>query len=114
MWTARRPRSTSPAPRPVPWCRGRRWPAPAPGPTLAVSGTVADASPVIVDVNGVLAAVAGGAFNATVPSPDGPLPLVATARDAALNSATDARTVTVDSGPPVIQVTAPPDGFVTS
>jgi hypothetical protein len=83
------------------------------GPTIAVSGTVQDNSPVSVEVNGLIATLASGAFNASVPVTDGAFVIHAIARDAAGNVTTVDRTVNVDSVAPVITITAPAANFVT-
>ena len=80
------------------------------GPSVAITGTVADAAIASVDVNGVPAVVSGGAFTALVPVNDGQVTLVATATDRAGNSATAAASITVDSVPPTINVVVSTDG----
>ncbi|PYQ19237.1 MAG: hypothetical protein DMF81_22525, partial [Acidobacteria bacterium] len=98
----------------------------APGPgtflrggTVEVSGTVEDAAPVIVDVNGIAALVSGEpsspahSFSASVPVTEGPLALVATARDAAGNVGRGQVEVRVDSVAPVILLIEPGTGAVT-
>ena len=75
-----------------------------PGPLVHVTGTVADASPVFVDVNGELAVVTGGVFAADVPASDGAITIVATAHDAAGTTSTASVSAIVDSVAPVITV----------
>jgi hypothetical protein len=82
------------------------------GASVDVAGTVDDASPVVVDVNGIPAVVTGPddgrrTFVATIPLLDGPLPIVATAHDAAMNVGTDTVAVAVDSIAPAISLTQP-------
>src|SRR6266568_6041065 len=80
---------------------------------VTVSGTVTDATPVTVDVNGIPLPVDGaGVFTGQVPLAEGANPLTVTARDAATNTATVARIVTLDTQAPVIVVTQPADGDI--
>src|SRR6266516_424050 len=80
---------------------------------VTVSGTVTDATPVTVDVNGVPLPVDGaGVFTGQAPLAEGANPLTVTARDAATNTATVARIVTLDTQAPVIVVTQPADGDI--
>src|SRR5881296_110098 len=80
---------------------------------VTVSGTVTDATPVTVDVNGIPLPVDGaGVFTGQVPLAEGANPLTVTARDAATNSATVVRIVTLDTQAPVIAVTQPADGDI--
>ena len=75
------------------------------GPTVEVTGTVSDASPVTAEVNGAPADLSGAApmtFVAEVSVTEGAFTLVARATDAAGNSGEDRRTISVDSTPPVI------------
>ncbi|MBI5482789.1 MAG: hypothetical protein HY906_28295 [Deltaproteobacteria bacterium] len=67
------------------------------GPTITVSGTFDDASPVSVTVNGVAATVVAGTFTAAgVPVTSGETVIAATATDAASNTSTASITVTTD------------------
>ena len=84
------------------------------GPVLHVEGTVTDLSPVLVEVNGELAAVDGGGFTADVPANDGAFTVTATARDAAANTSTANVSVVVDSVAPQISVSAPAQGLITN
>ena len=84
------------------------------GPVVTVTGTVADATPTAVLVNGMRAAVVGSAFTAAVPVADGAVTLSVVASDAAGNSATTATSVTVDSVAPVLRITAPASGSSTN
>ncbi len=80
---------------------------------VTVSGTVTDATPVTVDVNGIPLPVDGaGVFTGQVPLAEGANPLTVTARDAATNTATIVRIVTLDTHAPVIAVAQPADGDV--
>jgi hypothetical protein len=83
------------------------------GSVITVTGTVQDASSVLVDVNGQLATVSGNTFTAAVPSVDGPLVLTASAQDRAGNRATAQISIIVDSVSPAITVSEPADGLVT-
>ena len=85
------------------------------GPSLNVIGTVTDASPVVVEVNGTQATVSGGSFTAALAVVDGELTLVATAVDAAANRNTSPTVaVHIDSVPPQITFTSPLAGTVTN
>lgn len=83
------------------------------GATVNVTGTVADASPVSLDVNGVVTQAVNGAFSATIPTVEGSYVITATATDAANNVGTASVTVNIDSAAPVITVTTPQPGLVT-
>jgi hypothetical protein len=84
------------------------------GPVVTVTGTVVDATPTVVLVNGTPAAVIGSAFTAAVPVTDGAVTLSVVASDAAGNAATTATSVTVDSVAPVLRITAPAPGSNTN
>lgn len=84
------------------------------GPSFEVSGTVADASPVMLDVNGTGAPVSGGAFSLSLAGSDGPLTITATAHDAAGNVGAASIEVHLDSAPPVVTVTSPLEGSITN
>ena len=84
------------------------------GSSLQVRGTVVDASPLTLSVNGVQTVATSGAFTVTVPTTEGSFLIRAVATDAAGNVGTSEITVNVDSLPPVIHVDAPAAGFVTS
>ncbi len=84
------------------------------GGSLQAEGTVQDASPVTIEVNGVVTLATGGTFHATVPTTEGTFVIRATATDAASNVGTAQVTVNVDSNPPVITITSPPPGFITA
>jgi hypothetical protein len=83
------------------------------GATVNVTGTVQDASPVSIDVNGVTTLATNGAFTATIPTENGSYVITATATDAAANTGTASVTVNIDSAPPLITVTTPALNFVT-
>jgi hypothetical protein len=83
------------------------------GAALEVTGTVADNSPVSLDVNGIVTMATNGAFTATIPTSEGSFTILAKAVDAAGNSHTASVEINVDSTAPVINVTTPEDGFVT-
>lgn len=92
--------------------------SPAPGALLAgspaaISGTVFGTAPVNVVVNGVVAAVTGGSFSASVPLVEGPNTLVATATNA-FGEASASAAVTLDSTPPLVDITSPADGSLTA
>src|SRR6266516_3873665 len=78
-------------------------------PALAVT----DATPVTVDVNGVPWPVDGaGVFTGQAPLAEGANPLTVTAHDAATNTATVVRIVTLDTHAPASAVTQPADGDI--
>jgi RHS repeat-associated protein len=77
--------------------------------TVAVTGTVTDATAVTVNTNGTPLSVVGTAVSGTVALAYGVNPLVTTATDAAGNSTGVTRTVTRDTLPPSLTVTAPTD-----
>jgi RHS repeat-associated protein len=93
--------------------------APAPGYVtregqVQVAGTVRDATPTRVTVNGVDAERTGDAFRATVPlSAEGNNTLTVTATDAAGNRADSVRTVVRDTEAPAVALLEPADGTVT-
>jgi len=84
------------------------------GPVVTVTGTVADATPTVVLVNGLPATMSGSAFSAAVAVPDGAVTLTVVASDAAGNAATGAAAVTVDSVAPALRITAPAAGSSTN
>ncbi len=84
-------------------------------PTVTVSGTAVDATAVTVNTNGIPWTVgAGGAFSGSFTLADGANVLTTTATDAAGNTGSLVRTVTLDSVPPVLVVTAPAEGSTTT
>ena len=84
-------------------------------PTVAVGGTVTDASAVTVSVSGVpLTIGAGGVFGTIVPLLPGVNLITATATDAAGNSASASRTVIYDNTPPIITIAAPANASTTT
>ena len=83
------------------------------GATLAVAGTVDDASPVTVTVNGVAMTVEGRVFRGEVPlATEGRITLIAVATDAPGNRAEARVGIVRDATAPVLVVTAPTDGSV--
>ncbi|MET0646112.1 MAG: hypothetical protein ABW208_05775 [Pyrinomonadaceae bacterium] len=78
-----------------------------------VTGTVDDPT-ATVTVNAVAAPVAEGRFSATLPLAEGPNVLTATATTAARAVGTASIAVTLDTTPPRVTVTTPPDGFSTA
>jgi len=90
------------------------------GPTVEVRGTVADDTPVTVEVNGQPAQVTGSGpytFTATVPVADGRgVAITANARDAAdvPNTGTDGMTINVDSFAPDVFIDSPADSTVAA
>ncbi len=84
------------------------------GPILEVSGTVSDATAVIVDVNGEPMTVANGSFTGQVPASEGSTLLRATAQDAAGNQSIAERTIAVDSAAPVVTIVEPAPFTITN
>ncbi|MEX2206810.1 MAG: hypothetical protein WEF50_11335 [Myxococcota bacterium] len=80
---------------------------------ILVSGTVSGTSPLVVNVNGVAAAVTGNSFSATVPLEEGVNTVTATATNA-VGSDSAAVSVTLDTTPPIVTITAPANGAVFS
>ncbi len=80
--------------------------------SVAVSGAATE-SPTSVEVNGVAAALSSGAFSVVLTLADGLHTLTATATNAA-GSASDSVSVTVDTTPPAVTITSPPDGMLTT
>ena len=80
--------------------------------TVAVSGTVTDATTVAVKVNNVAAIVDGTTYNAAaVPLPsEGAATLTAVAVDAAGNESSASVTVNVDRTQPAVKITSPANG----
>jgi len=93
--------------------------APAPGTltaaaSVAVTGTVVDASPIAsLIVNGTPASLVGESFSAELALPLGDTTISAVATDAAGLSGSAATTITRGS-PPAIAITQPADGFETT
>lgn len=77
-----------------------------------VSGTVNDPT-AVVTINSVAATVANGQFSVQVPLAEGPNILTASAT-AASGTGTASIQVTLDTTPPHVTVTSPPDDFVTA
>ena len=79
--------------------------------TITVTGTIDDPK-ATVKVNGATATIVGSDFSASVTLVEGPNTLTATATDLAGNAASASVTVTLDTVPPVIKITAPTAGQV--
>jgi len=80
-----------------------------------VSGTVTDATPVTVSVNGQAAVLTDTQYNvASVSLIEGVNAIQAVATDAAGNTSTADITVIADTIPPVVTITAPQDGMKTN
>ena len=84
--------------------------------SVTVTGKAFDASGVTVTVNGVPAVVGtDSTYTVVVPlTTDGPTVISIVATDAAGNTVTTTRTVTRDTQPPAVTVTAPADGLTTA
>jgi len=84
--------------------------------SAAVSGTVTDASPTTVTVNGVSAPVGtGGSFSVTVPvNTEGSNAITVVATDAASNQSTASRSIIRDTQAPVLTIASPAAGFLTN
>jgi hypothetical protein len=78
-----------------------------------VTGTVDD-STATVTVNSVQAAVVGGGFSVALPLAEGPNVITASATSQAGATGTASAQVTLDTTPPHVTITSPPDGFVTT
>lgn len=92
--------------------------APTDGALLAasevpVSGSFTGTAPVAVAVNGIAATLSGPSFGVTLALLDGAHTLTASATNAS-GSASDAVAITVDTTPPVVTITSPPDGTLTA
>ena len=83
--------------------------------TLEVTGTVVDASPVTVAVNGVAMTVETGTWRGEVPlTGEGAIALVAVATDAPGNRGEARRGIVRDTTPPVVTVLSPAEGSLTN
>jgi hypothetical protein len=78
-----------------------------------VTGTVDDPTATIT-VNSIQAPVANGQFSVTLPLAEGPNVITATATSAAGAVGNTSIEVTLDTTPPHVTITSPPDKFVTS
>lgn len=84
------------------------------GPTT-VTGTVTDADPgTTLVINGLATPLINNQFSAQIPLAEGPNILTATATTPTGATSTASITVTLDTTPPHVTFTSPPDGFVTS
>ncbi|MBM4335598.1 MAG: hypothetical protein FJ108_06755 [Deltaproteobacteria bacterium] len=79
------------------------------GTPIAVSGTLTGTAPVSVTVNGVSATVTGSSYSASVPLTEGANTLSANATNSS-GFASTAVSVTLDTTPPVVILSAPADG----
>lgn len=77
-----------------------------------ITGTVDDPD-ATVTVNSIQAAAVGGGFSVALPLAEGPNTVTATAASATGAIGTATLTVTLDTTPPHVTVTSPPDRFVT-
>ncbi len=85
-----------------------------PASTLAVSGTVSDATTVSLTIQGVAASVVGQAYSATLSGlQEGLLTLTVRATDAAGNESVLTRAIEIDLGPPAVTITSPAPGSLT-
>ncbi len=85
-----------------------------PSSSVALSGTVADATAVTITVEGSPATVTGQAWSTTLASlVEGSLTITVRAVDAAGNESTVIREVEVDLGPPTVAITSPAAGTLT-
>jgi hypothetical protein len=78
-----------------------------------VNGTVSDPTATVM-VNGISAPQSAGQFSVTVPLAEGPNILTATATTSLGTVATASITVTLDTTPPHVTITSPPDQFITT
>jgi 3D (Asp-Asp-Asp) domain-containing protein len=78
-----------------------------------VTGTVDDPAATVV-VNSVPAAVVNGAFSVALPLAEGPNTITASATSTAGAVGTASLEVTLDTTPPHVTITSPPDQFVTT
>src|SRR5581483_6710544 len=81
-------------------------------PTTTVTGTVSDAKATVA-VNGIAAPVGNGTFSVNIPLAEGPNIITATATGSA-GVSTASITVTLDTTPPHVTITSPPDQFLTT
>jgi hypothetical protein len=78
-----------------------------------VTGTVDDPNATVM-VNAVQAAVVNGSFSVAVPLQEGPNTITAVATNAAGVAGTASLEVNLDTTPPHVTITSPPDKFVTT
>ncbi len=83
--------------------------------SITVSGTVSDATSIILKINGTVISVnAQGAFSGSVPLNEGLNTITVTATDAAGNSISVVRAIRKDGTPPALTVTQPAEGMITN
>ena len=78
-----------------------------------VTGTVDDPT-ATVTINSVQAVVENGAFSVALPLAEGPNIITASATSTSGGVGTASTTVTLDTTPPRVTITSPPEGFVTT
>ena len=78
-----------------------------------ITGTVDDVSATVA-VNSIPVAVANGAFTLALPVAEGPNTITAVATSGNGTTGTASVNITLDTTPPHVTVTSPPDGFVTT
>ena len=78
-----------------------------------VTGTVDDAT-AVVNINGLNAPVSGGQFSVLLPIAEGPTIIAATATSASGATGSANLSVTLDTTPPHVSITSPPDHFLTT
>jgi len=81
---------------------------------VIVSGTYADANPVNITINGVVATLSPGTFSANVPLKEGSNTLNAVAADPAGNQSTSSVAVARDTTAPVLTISQPAEGAVVT
>ncbi|MBI4747446.1 MAG: hypothetical protein HY774_03115 [Acidobacteria bacterium] len=81
---------------------------------VTVSGTVTDTSAVTVTVNGQPVTLSGTQLSTSVTLAEGSNTITVLATDAFGNVGTATRNVTLDTTAPVLTITSPPDGAVTT
>jgi RHS repeat-associated protein len=84
------------------------------GSTVQVTGTVADASPIMVTINGTTVDASNGTFSSVASLQEGMNIITVIATDAAGNSTTIKRNVRKDTNPPVLTVDSPAESLITN
>ena len=83
--------------------------------TLNISGTISDSSAVAgLTINNAAVSVTNGTFSAVITLQEGLNTVTVIAADALGNSASNSRTLTLDSAAPILTVTAPADNSTTA